>query len=79
MFPIDKSTKISIKFYCDCCNYKCCKQSEYTKHVLTAKHKNLQNPTLNPTKKSPKQNIIVVVVKYINILQRFTHIEKNVM
>ena len=54
MFPIEKSPKISIKFYCECCNYKCSKQSEYTKHILTAKHQNLQNPTLNPTKKISK-------------------------
>jgi hypothetical protein len=76
MFPSEKSPKISIKFYCECCDYKCSKQSEYTKHILTAKHKNLQNPTLNPTKKSPKQNIIVVVIKHINIHQPFTHIKK---
>jgi len=51
MFPPKKSPKISAKFFCECCNYKCSKQSEYTKHILTTKHKNLQNPTLNPTKK----------------------------
>ena len=33
-------------FYCKNCNYNCCKQSEYTKHILTNKHKNLQNPIL---------------------------------
>ena len=32
-------------FFCENCNYKCCKQSEYNKHILTRKHKNLQNPT----------------------------------
>ena len=42
--------KISYKFFCDTCDYKCCKQSEYNKHVSTAKHKNLTNPN----KKSPK-------------------------
>jgi hypothetical protein len=51
MNPTEKSPKISYKFYCVCCNYKCCKQSEYNKHLLTNKHKNLQNPTLNPTSK----------------------------
>ena len=45
MFPTEKSPKISAKFVCDICNYRCCKQSEYNKHILTAKHKNLQNPT----------------------------------
>ena len=45
MFPAKKSPKISNNFYCECCDYKCSKKSEYTKHNLTAKHKNLQNPT----------------------------------
>ena len=42
--------KISPKFYCATCDYKCSKPSEYNKHVSTAKHKNLTNPN----KKSPK-------------------------
>ena len=54
MFPIEKSPKISTKFYCENCNYKCCKQSEYNKHILTNKHKNLQNPTSNPISKISK-------------------------
>ena len=45
MFPIEKSPKISAKFFCENCNYKCSKQSEYNKHILTNKHKILQNPT----------------------------------
>ena len=45
MFPTDKSPKISAKFFCENCNYKCSKQSEYNKHILTNKHKILQNPT----------------------------------
>ena len=48
----DKSPKISAKFICESCNYKCSKQSEYNKHILTAKHKILQNPTLDNTKKT---------------------------
>ena len=33
------------KFICEYCDYKCCKLSEYNKHLLTNKHKILQNPT----------------------------------
>ena len=33
-----KSPKISFKFFCEKCNYKCCKKSEYTKHLSTRKH-----------------------------------------
>ena len=42
--------KISYKFYCEKCDYKCCKQSEYNKHLLTAKHQKVTNGN----KKSPK-------------------------
>ena len=45
MFPTEKSPKISFKFICENCNYKCCKLSEINKHYSTKKHKILQNPT----------------------------------
>ena len=45
MYPIQTSPKISRKFICECCEYNCCKLSEYNKHLLTNKHKILQNPT----------------------------------
>ena len=45
MFPTGKSPKISETFFCEKCNYYCSKQSEFNKHNLTNKHKNLQNPT----------------------------------
>ena len=41
---LQKSPKV---FLCKTCDYKCFKQSEYNKHILTLKHKNLQNPTLH--------------------------------
>lgn len=52
MFPTNKSPKISYKFICESCNYKCNKKSEINKHNSTRKHKNLQNPTLETTSKS---------------------------
>jgi hypothetical protein len=45
MFPIEKYPKISYKFFCEKCNYKCSKNSEYIKHTLTNKHYILHNPT----------------------------------
>ena len=30
--------KIPLKFICERCNYTCSKQSEFNKHLLTAKH-----------------------------------------
>ena len=48
-----KSPKISYKFFCEKCDYKCSKQSEYNKHLTTAKHKKLTNLT----EKSPKISV----------------------
>jgi len=45
------SKKISYKFLCEKCNYKCSKQSEFNKHLLTAKHKMV----VNGSEKSPLQ------------------------
>ena len=33
------SIKLAKKFVCGKCDYKCCKQSDYEKHLLTLKHK----------------------------------------
>ena len=35
----NKSQKIAKKFICEKCNYICYKQSDYNKHLMTAKHK----------------------------------------
>ena len=42
MVPTHKS---SAKFKCDCCNYYTSRKSQYDRHLLTDKHKILQNPT----------------------------------
>ena len=34
-----KNAENAEQFYCDICDFKCCKQSNYEKHGLTAKHK----------------------------------------
>ena len=47
---INKSPKVAQKFLCEKCNYKCCKQSDFNKHLLTAKH----IKRTNGTQKSPK-------------------------
>ena len=48
MFPTHISPKISNKFYCEKCNYKCNKKSEFNKHLSTNKHNIPTNPTSNP-------------------------------
>ena len=32
------------KFHCEYCDFRCSKQSNYNKHILTAKHINRTNP-----------------------------------
>jgi len=40
---IAESPKVAQKYYCELCDYKCSKPSDWTKHVLRLKHQNLQN------------------------------------
>lgn len=41
------------KYNCECCDYKCSKKSHWAQHVLTRKHKMIQNGIYNDTKNSP--------------------------
>lgn len=70
MSPIQKSPKISYFFICENCDYKCCKQSEYNKHISTNKHKILQNPTLDTT---PKVYLCKCGKKYKHSSTLYTH------
>jgi hypothetical protein len=49
-----KSPKIAEKFYCEKCDYKCSKQSDYSKHILTRKHQKTEKRITEDYKKSPK-------------------------
>ena len=49
----EKSPKISTKFVCNICNFRCYKQSNYDNHLLTTKHKNRTNLN-NSEQKMPK-------------------------
>ena len=39
-----KSSKSSKNFYCKICNYSTSRNSQYNRHLMTAKHKILTNP-----------------------------------
>lgn len=41
---MEKTPKNADKFMCEKCNFKCSKNSDWTRHVTTSKHKNLTNP-----------------------------------
>ena len=42
------------KFYCKCCDFKCCKKSNYDSHLLTLKHKKNDKRMTNDDKFVPK-------------------------
>ena len=50
----ENSPKLAKKFYCECCDYRCSKQSDYNKHILTMKHKNNYTMAQNNDNLSPK-------------------------
>jgi len=46
-------------FVCENCDFKCCKQSDYDRHVVTIKHKRLQGATKKNA--GPNSNIFVCI------------------
>jgi len=40
------SQKVACNYECILCNYKCCKRSDYNKHIHTRKHQNRTNRTI---------------------------------
>jgi hypothetical protein len=42
----NKSPKIAKNFVCKSCNYKCSKQSDFNKHLITAKHNKIINDNI---------------------------------
>ena len=50
--------KTPIKFNCENCLFKCCKQSDWDRHILTRKHKNTDNLLTNTDNNTPKNTEI---------------------
>ena len=48
------SPKLAEKHYCEYCDYKCSKRSDFNKHILTRKHQRTYNGLTNADKNSPK-------------------------
>jgi regulator of replication initiation timing len=44
------SQKLAKNYRCECCDYECCKQSDYNKHLLTSKHKKMTQFTKKAAK-----------------------------
>jgi hypothetical protein len=47
---MDLSPKVAYNYECVQCNYKCCKKSDYNKHIHTRKHQNRTNRTIKSQK-----------------------------
>ena len=50
----NNSPKLATKYYCETCDYKCCKKSDYEKHTRTLKHQTAYTMLTNTDKNSPK-------------------------
>lgn len=51
---MEKSRKTPKNFYCECCDYVTCRESEYTRHLSTRKHKMLTNANENANNANEK-------------------------
>jgi hypothetical protein len=59
-----KSQKVAKNFDCNYCNYKCCKKSDFNKHILTSKHQ--YNTKLNNFEQKVAENLQTFVCKICN-------------
>ena len=51
----DKKTSKNIKqFYCEICDFSCCKKGDWNRHIVRPKHINLTNSNKNVTEKTSK-------------------------
>ena len=50
---MNPSEKVAYNYICIICNYRCCKKSDYTKHINTRKHQTRTNRTINSPKVAP--------------------------
>ena len=51
--PNAENAENAKKFVCDTCDFKCSKMSDWNRHIITLKHKNLTNPNASLIKKEP--------------------------
>ena len=68
-----KTQKNANEIICKKCNFKCFKNSEYKRHLITAKHKRM---TMDD-KKTPELIIFANVENHKNIAKDYISIESN--
>ena len=52
--------KVAKLFNCECCNYKCCKKSDYEKHLTTVKHKKMEMSKMSKIEEQKVANLAIV-------------------
>jgi len=72
----NKSPKLATKFICQCCDYKCNKESDYNKHLTTTKHKNNYTQLHINGDKSPKKYSCICGKEYNFRQGLYTHKKK---
>ena len=71
-----QTRKHASKYICEKCNFKCSKQSDFDRHLLTAKHVKLTNTSLGLTQNVNK--IVCNCGKHIVIDKAYTTTKRNV-
>ena len=68
-------TEVPLKFICEACDYKTSRKSQYTRHLLTAKHKNTYNDLQNGLQKVLKssKNICNCGKEYLHRQSLYKH------
>ena len=77
-----KSQKIKKEYNCECCNYNTSYKKDYNKHILTAKHKKLEDLTKNRTNLTNNISSVEFICnncnkKYISRVGLWYHKNKN--
>ena len=60
----EKNSKKTPTFYCETCDFKCCKHNEFNRHLETIKHKRLHDATIKTLTNEPKIFSCVCGKKY---------------
>src|SRR5210317_939936 len=68
-----KNAKNGSLFICEKCNFKCCKKSNYEKHLTTRKHYNNDNELHKKEQKMPKKYSCICGKEYNFRQGLYTH------
>jgi len=75
-------------FYCELCDYKCCKKYNWQKHILTLKHKktsvgNIDGKKVAKSGQKWQKNLVIYTCefceKYMNLETAYGNTKRNVI